>query len=282
MKRKRIFGNTRLTMNITRKRNQKKKAEKTFFSKLTNIFEKWRGIISLIMVITTLLSVKFASDAAFYSSESAKFSEETVEWYEDPKPLICLESSAFYQILDKGYISIYEGGGYNYSLGVKSNIYSHTTLTLSFYNAGRIPAGSGNIMIDIINSKVSNESDIDSPFPFKILSLITPADGFQYNKSQESFIHLYPKQAFSYGRWYHKNNVLDFPPVININDIVQLDRDYKIGTIYPEQEINVTLELFSTRDNATADLQISIKYLGKSIEEITTQNWIIPLVSLFS
>lgn len=220
--------------------------------------------------LVTLVVVCIAAAAAFFSWQAA-------EWYRNPRPLICLETGAYYSLAEKGNYTVGYNSEYSPQKGVLNNVYTWNNLTLSFYNAGRLPAKSAWLQISIFTNESPN-----SPFPFKIFEIITPSDGFYYNKSKESFVRLLTKSPFSYGYWYNEYNTLDFPPLIGEDGkIHQPNLSFRLGTLYPEREVDILISLFATQQNASATLDISVSFVGKSVEETTTKHWQIPLISKF-
>lgn len=232
-------------------------------------------ILYFIQIILVTITVIFAGFSAYCAMQSAEYSERTVKWYESPKPLLCLETPAYCSLAEKRNYSVAYNSNYSFDRGVLNDVYTYNNLSLSFYNAGRIPAGTAFLEVSIFtNGKPAG------PFPFKIFKITTPSDGFYYNESEESFVSLRTKKPFYYGHWYNEQNVLDFPPLIGLDGkIHQPSLSFRLGTIYPQQEVNATILLFATKQNVSAILHISVSFYGKSIEETATKYWEIPLSS---
>ena len=205
----------------------------------------------------------------------SNYAKKSIEWYVAPKPLICMETPAYYSILEEGNFSIVNLSGYNPKIGVSNLIWKSTTLKLYFFHAGRIPASTSYVEIFIIPK---NEV-LEEPFPFKILSIRTPLDGFYYDKERREFVRYPQNKPFSYGYWYRENGTLEYPPLVVNNTIHQINMHFKLGTIYPQQGVNVTIEIFSTTQNAWADLLILLSYCSKSTDEVYIKEWKIPISS---
>ena len=187
--------------------------------------------------ILTLLALILALFSAFYAYQ-------TIDWYQNPKPLILTWTSADTEVRIDGFYSIPNNTHYNPELGIKSFVGdSHTSRKIDFrvHNAGRKPITGNYIKVRFCNI-TNNQYD----FPFRVIDINTSVNSLHYNDGEITW-----NEQTSF--FYNKHSVADFIP--NENTLVP---NFSLPPIGPDETIKFTIYLFSIEENVQGEVTIDI------------------------
>jgi hypothetical protein len=231
--------------------------------KVANWLREWTGVVT---VILTLIVVGFSCMTVQKAKETLEAQEEIVNWYKNPKPLLQTWTNVDNEIQNGSY-TVWRWKQYSPDKGLNSptGIFSNARITLYIYNAGRSPVTGGYLKLRIENYTTPRSL---FPFPFKITNVTTPLDWTDFNTFTKQFD----------GRWkaFQVNmlRVNDFPPTWGSDEKLYYRPDFPVGAIAPGQKIEINVGLFSSQNNATGELWLSIEFDGGE-----TIKQVIPLES---
>ena len=203
---------------------------------------------NFINTLFTIIIVIFAFFSAFYVYQ-------TVDWYQNPQPLYQSWTNVDSEIRDSGEHLVKKWTGYSPYDGLQSSLEGWNNFEIKVYinNAGRAP-----ITGAVMEFKISTDN-LTAPFPFKIRSISTPLQWIKYDIKNKTLYDDFGQNRTNH--WRNKYSVYDFPPILK-TDGTTYEPDgiwgLRIGTIAPEQTVEIEIGLFATIDNATAELELTI------------------------
>ena len=187
--------------------------------------------------ILTLLAVILALFSAFYAYQ-------TIDWYQNPKPLILTWTSADTDVKTDGFYSIPNNTHYNPELGVQSFVgdsLSSRKIDFWVHNAGRKPITGNYIKVRFCNI-TNNQYD----FPFRVVDINTSVNSLHYNNGEITW-----NEQINF--FYNKHNVADFVP--NENTLVP---NFSLPPVGPDETIKFTIYLFSIEKNVQGEVTIDV------------------------
>lgn len=210
--------------------------------------------LTLIIVGCTLTTVVFAFITIRSSEDTLRKQEELVDWFMNPRPLYQNWTNIDSEIRETNKHIVYTWKDYDPEKGLSSDIWFYNTRTIKIYinNAGRAPI-TGTIMSLEINS-----NDLVVCFPFKIYKISTPVYWIDYDQENKTLIDSHGKNL----TFVNNYKAIDFPPVMSYDGgHIKITNLWNIlvGSIAPEQTVEIEIGLFSSIINATGSLHISFE-----------------------
>ncbi len=230
------------------------------------LFSSWIILKSKRELITTLFSVL----VVFLASLSVIYAYQTINWYQNPQPLYQSWTNVDSEIRNDGIHTVSIWTGYSPHEGLNSPLTGWNNFKIKVYinNAGRAPITGTIVGIDI------STENLAVPFPFKIYTIRTPVQWIEYDFTNKTLVDSFGQERTG---WVNEYLVSDFPPVLKVNgnEIKKLEIwDFRVGTIAPENTVEIEIGLFAAQNNATGELELTI-----TSENEPDHNIVIPLKS---